>query len=176
MFTLSRDTKRWFFDREGVQQQLSRKAIAALTRIGGFIRTTARRSMRRKTSGPPSKPGTPPFARVGTLRDQLFFAYDPSTMSVIVGPVGLGKAEVPALHEYGGSIAVEETLYSIRKAATARQAASFRRLVVEGKIKVKPKPKRIRRLAYPARPYMGPALEIAADRGVIADEFALLAK
>ncbi len=77
-----------------------------LTKIGGWIRKTAQRSIRpaKKTS----PPGRPPHSHVGTLRHKIFYAVDRFTESVVIGPVMVntratmsGAKAVKAL-EYGG--------------------------------------------------------------------------
>lgn len=72
---------------------------------------------KRKGKDPPlkprmaSKPGEPPRVRSGELKSQLFFAYDPSAMSVVVGPALLPGAippnstqTAPELLEFGGIV------------------------------------------------------------------------
>lgn len=50
-----------------------------------------------------SEPGEPPRTRTGLIRKFLFFAFDPQTKSVVVGPALLNKSSgAPATLEYGG--------------------------------------------------------------------------
>ena len=55
-------------------------------------------------SGRPSaQPGTPPCSHAGLLRKLIYFGYDPTRKSVVIGPTPLhGTAEAPPLLEYGG--------------------------------------------------------------------------
>lgn len=76
-------------------------------RVAFAIRTReAEREGRRPPKRPlaSSRPGEPPRVRVGLLRQFLFFAYDPDSDSVVVGPALLprAKGEVPSVLEYGG--------------------------------------------------------------------------
>lgn len=145
--------KELFFDRALVIAAMDDATRRSLSKAGAFIMRKARTSMRYKTKGgetptgrkrqpyKPSPPGSPPFAirngpRGPLLRDKLFFSWDPATRSVVVGPVGLGKATTPGLHEFGGSRVVR-----LRRRGQ-------RQLV---------------RQVYPARPTMAPALQANID-------------
>lgn len=129
-----------FLDRTAVLLAVGRARQRAMMRIGGFIRTTARRSMRKRKG--PSAVGSPPNAHVGLLRKHVYFSYDRQSDSVVVGPAYLeydaqkavlGGKTIPALLEYGG------------------QFAKFQGEGLEPEI-----------VTMPARPYMGPALGAAA--------------
>jgi len=124
-----------FFDTSAVLEAVGRARAKALTRIGGHIRTTAQRSIRRRKG--PSAPGSPPHAHKGQLRKFLFFSYDARSDSVVVGPALLPGGTnvrvggtIPAMLELGGAVGAG------RKQAT------------EARVE--------------ARPYMGPALGAAA--------------
>lgn len=153
--------KQWFFDRDKVQKAADRATLIALNRVGGTVRKVAQRSMRYRKGA--SAPGQPPSAhrngRQGTgraakskytgawLREFLFYAYDPLTRTVVVGPLGFKKSTVPALHEFGGE----------------QDKVQWR--TVDGKrVLVK-----IGTTTYPARPYMRPALAAVIPK--FADQF-----
>jgi len=123
--------KHLFFDRQTVVRALDKAKRAALSKAGAFIRTTARHSIRtRKGSAPP---GQPPHSHTGVLKRFIFFGYDPTTESVVVGPARINRtSDAPHTLEFGGTTAVERG----RK----------------GKI-------RKRRVRIAPRPFMGPALE-----------------
>jgi hypothetical protein len=155
--------KQFFFDREAVAKAAGRGGVKALSRFGAIVRRTAQTSMRYRKGVSPA--GSPPSAhkskrlaslkKLGRakhngamLRELLFFAFDPATKSVVVGPVGFKSTRgtpVPHLHEFGGT----------------RQAGKGEVMAVKGKGKraglelVKIAGKTLR---YPARPYMRPAL------------------
>jgi hypothetical protein len=93
------------------------------------VRTTARRSIRRKKGTAP--PGNPPHSHEGSLKRLIYFSYDPRSETVVIGPARFKKGEAPPLLEFGGTI---------------------RRTVGRRKLAMK----------YPARPFMGPALEKSA--------------
>lgn len=138
-----------FLDRKHVADVIGKKAAGALIRIGGYIRTAARNSMRdgTKTQRPgkarkPSAPGKPPKAWTRLLKDRLFFAWDSSTASVVIGPELLrtrasrlaSSDTIPAIHEFGG------TTKSYSRKGKAKNAR------------------------YPKRPYMRPAFEKSVTR------------
>lgn len=154
-----------FFDRLKVISAMSDASRRALNQCGALVRKTAQFSMRYAPSGasaktaaktPYSTPGNPPFAhqrkkstiinpdgsKVVTekgfgplLRKLLFYSYDASRKSVVVGPSNLGTG-VPKLHEFGGT----------------KQASRFK--MVAGNLVRTPY-----QAKYPPRPYMRPALE-----------------
>lgn len=110
-----RAAKAGFFDRDRVIAQLNRNARKALSRLGAFVRTRARTSLRYRKGV--SAPGSPPSAHrtvpgprskrpqaVSPLREFLFFSYDDASRSVVIGPTRLnGKAgTAPKALEYGG--------------------------------------------------------------------------
>lgn len=163
-------TTNLFFDSPRVIAAVDVATRRAMSKMGAFVRTRARSSIRKRKK--PSPPGSPPSSHVGTLRNLLFFAFDPVTYSVVVGPVLLGRRPdaVPGTLEAGAVVprVVREPLPAARR-ATKRQAAAYRRLLKEGRL-VRP-PVRLRTVAaaYPPRPYMGPALAAEVRAGTITD-------
>lgn len=152
------EIKKFFFDRKAVTSRTDSAKRNVLSKIGAFIRTTAQRSMRRRKSA--SKPGSPPSAHKGLLKKFLYFGYDPSSDSVVVGPVRLGKGEAPPLNEYGGMARRTKVVGSGRKAFSPRQAKSFAAKIRTGQIVGrKQAPRKAYQAKYPGRPFMGPALE-----------------
>lgn len=78
---------------------------SALSRFGAFVRTSAQRSMRpggKKNAI--AAPGTPPRTHTGLLRKLIWFGYDDSTDSVVVGPKRFNSSgrPVPQVLEQGG--------------------------------------------------------------------------
>lgn len=135
------NAKNLFFDRKRVIDAFGAKGQAAmkkLSRIGAFVRQTARTSMRPGgKKGKTSPPGTPPRTHVGTLKKLLYFAYDQSAHSVVIGPQLFKKGGVPGLLEFGGSV---------------------RRKVGKGRFKT---------LRYRGNPYMAPALQKEIAKGTM---------
>lgn len=94
---------RQFFDRRAVVDALGKANAAALSQAGAFIRRTAKGSIRSAKS--PAKPGNPPHSHVGTLKNLLFFSFDPSSLTVVIGPTPFkGQAIAPRALELGGTI------------------------------------------------------------------------
>lgn len=92
--------KQGFFDRGAVAGAMSEAARRGMMRTGGYIRTVAKNSMKKKKG--PSAPGTPPHVHKGQLKNLLFFAYDALSTSLVVGPVGFKGSDVPRVLEFGG--------------------------------------------------------------------------
>ena len=101
MITLQKNIKRFFFNRKVVIEAMDKATRSALSKAGAFIRTRARTSMRRRKAV--STPGQPPSVHAGQLKDRLYFAFDPASKSVVIGPERYAKAEAPSLLEFGGT-------------------------------------------------------------------------
>lgn len=103
----------YFFDRPAVKKATGNMNRRALSKIGAFIRTRDRSSMKPAgKKGKVSRPGEPPRVRKGQLKKFHYFVYSPDTESVVVGPVLLngGKRNgqtVPNKIEFGGTIKSE---------------------------------------------------------------------
>jgi len=133
----SMKVKALFFDRPKVKRAVDRAQRRALSKAGAFIRQRARTSMRKRKGSAP--PGSPPYAHEGSLRRLLFFAYDPASGSVVVGPVGFRNSTAPNTLEFGGRATVTRR---------RRRPRNDGKRVIES-----------RRVRIEARPYMGPALK-----------------
>lgn len=93
----------YFFDRPIVIKSMLKTNRQALSRAGSFIRTTARRSIRKRKKV--SKKGNPPSSHSGELRKLIFFSYDQTRDSVVIGPLlfkSSGSPTVPNILEFGG--------------------------------------------------------------------------
>jgi hypothetical protein len=160
-FVMTMRMKEFFFDKQVVRDRMSKANRRALSKAGAFIRRRARSSLRRRKK--PSPAGQPPSVhtsdRVATLKN-ILFAYEPEHESLVVGPVRLnqstfmgpvlGSSTVPQVHEFGSTIKVRETKVGKRWRMGAKRG--------------KPnQPVRVRSAQYPARPFMGPALEAEKD-------------
>lgn len=123
-----------FFDRKKVMSAVDKATGRVLSRFGAFVRQTARSSIRRRKN--PSKPGQAPTNWTGLLKKFLFFRFDRSKRSVVVGPAKLNRKsnDVPQLLEKGGA--------APRSERNGRNRNGKRRAT-----------------RYRARPYMGPAFE-----------------
>ena len=116
-----------FFDRARVINAVDRTTRRNLSRFGAFVRQRARSSIR--TRKRISEPGQPPTNRTGLLKRNIFFVYEPTRRSVVIGPVLLNTTSgAPELLEHGGTVIRQVRGRSVR-------------------------------MTYRPRPYMGPAFE-----------------
>lgn len=158
-FGLGYNVRRYFFDTKAVLRAVDRATLSVLRRAGGTIRKIARSSIRKGKK--PSKPGTPPKSHTGRLRDGIWFAFNPGSNSVVVGPVRYNQVDlyqgewvsgtIPQVLEEGGRIGIAEQQI-IKGGRWSR---------IDKRRKANDNPKRIRTVAIEARPYMVPALEKA---------------
>jgi hypothetical protein len=138
--------KGFFFDRERVMKAADAATRRNLSRFGAFVRTRARTSI--KYGKKSSAPGSPPHGHrtlsrtktnragqvkkqsVSPLREFLFFVFDPSARSVVIGPARLNGVlgDAPHALEHGGESAV----------ATGRRGAPTRRVVVRARPFMRP--------------------------------------
>ncbi len=92
-----------FFDRPNVIKRIKDGTKSTMSKAGAFIRQRAKSSIRPRKRI--AKPGEPPSSHEGTLKRLIFFGYDSSTDSVVIGPKLSkgGKPTIPHLLEFGGS-------------------------------------------------------------------------
>lgn len=75
-----------FFDTEKVRQAVDQATLRNLSKIGAFVRTRSRSSIRKRKSA--SNPGSPPSSHTGLLKDLIFFGLERgSEPNVVIGPV-----------------------------------------------------------------------------------------
>lgn len=155
-FGLQMRVKNYFFDRAQVANRIDAAKRRGLSGHGAFVRRAARSSIRKRKR--PSLPGSPPSSHTGKLKDFIFFAYDPTTDGVVVGPVNTHqiffdknrqpvRGTVPEALEYGGEITILEIF---RHGRWMRADLRSRRRVAQY-------PQRYRTVFIAARPYMRPA-------------------
>lgn len=131
-----------FFDRESVIKAADAARRRVLSRFGAFVRQTAKRSIRKRKGA--SRPGTPPSSHTGLLRDLIFFVYDRSRESVVIGPTLINRSTgAPETLEYGGDAKIQES----RFVSGPKYGNRTQRLTTSRTIKVA------------ARPYIRPAFE-----------------
>ena len=173
-----------FFDRQAVVEAVGRANAKVLSKAGAFIQRRAKSSIRKRKRV--SDPGQPPSSHVGTLRNLIYFSFDPPTRSVVVGPTPLGSTGiVPPVLEYGGQAPRRRTPAGASGswAAPAKSASTGQRLarrkknrdgklVTYARLQTTDQVDRANRLneelygpefvggnRIEARPYMGPALQ-----------------
>jgi hypothetical protein len=110
--------KEFFFDRDAVIGATDAQTRKFLSQFGAFVRRTAQSSLKYRKK--PARPGEPPsvhrsedFLRASAsgavratspLKELIYFAYEPNTSTVYIGPVPFGGpiGVVPELLEKGG--------------------------------------------------------------------------
>jgi hypothetical protein len=97
-----------FFDRPAVRNKIDAGTRKTLSRFGAFIRVAAIRSIR--NSKRTSKPGKPPYSHTGLLKRFIYFGYDTTQRSVVIGPVSLSRksGKAPQVLEYGGKVTLPD--------------------------------------------------------------------
>lgn len=112
-----------FLDRPAVQDALTRANKRVLGKAGAFVRTSARRSIRKRKAV--SQPGSPPSSHNGLLRDGIVFGYDAARETVVVGPRKLrtrGGDGTPTALEFGGTLQRKGELRTYRPRPFMRPA------------------------------------------------------
>lgn len=168
-FDMTYSVKDAFFDRDAVISAIGKAEAKELSKIGAFIRQTARTKvlkLRNRTSRPGEAPSVHSRDRVRSLRN-ILFAYEKTKHAVIVGPVRLnqlntrfdGTSEpVPKILEFGGPVVIHEE----RKVGTEKWYRRDLRFTPDGDTEY-----RSRVANYAARPFMSTALEIEINAGTI---------
>ena len=119
-----------FFDSEKVLKKLDAQTRRSLSKCGAFVRQTAKSSIKYGTKSAPA--GSPPTARrskafvrttknkktgavksrpTSPLKELIYFAYDDTARSVVIGPALFRQSKtkgylVPTVLEKGGSVLV----------------------------------------------------------------------
>lgn len=186
--------KTQFFDRD-VAKAIDQGRIKGLTRAGVIIQRQAKRLLSRKSGGPAgrdtrgkftkavrtsSKPGEPPRMRTGLLKKFLFYGYDASSDSVVIGPAAIsGGTDAPHVLEFGGAskiVVKQRAALKIGDRARLRTGSGARTVTLVTAAQVERanqlrgeqagKPRTIK---IAPRPYMAPAFALVRDK--IAPQF-----
>lgn len=125
----------WFFDKAAVISAVDKATRRVLSRFGAFVRSTARRSIRkprrkrineltprelghyRKTGVRPfasADPGKPPRNQTGKLKGSIFFWYDRYEQSVTIGPASFGGWDRMGALEHGGMTMARARVFRVR--------------------------------------------------------------
>jgi len=166
-----------FFETERINKLADDAVEKRLLKFGAFVRSDARRSIRKEPKGTRrernSKPGAPPLSHTGNLRENIFFGLDKRENSVVIGPHKNRSGYAPEALEYGGRATINgfvPKVYTLGdRGAIGRDKAGR---VVVCKLKTAEMVARANRFAIErndaaisrtvkieARPYMSPAFE-----------------
>jgi hypothetical protein len=129
---------RTFFDSAKVLQALPPAKRRALIKGAAFTRGVARRSMRRRKKA--SAPGNPPSVHVGTIKRLLTFGYDLVQQTAVVGP------ELFTSNTAGGAANLDRPGPGTLELGGRIETHKGQRATIE------------------PRPFMTPALEVAAAK------------
>lgn len=158
--------KAGFLDSAAVIKAMDRATRQVLSRFGAFTRRRSQESIRYRKS--PSPPGQPPSAHRSAaggkspLRQHIYFYYDFSRKSVVVGPIKLSRpagteqgvpvsGTVPSVLERGGEV---------KRIEIQLPSGKWQKLTERSRRRAgKDAPQRKRSVRIAARPYMNPAFE-----------------
>lgn len=179
-----REYKQSFFRPDALLSKVEQKEKRALSKMGAFIRTRMKSSIRYRKKA--STPGSPPSAhktsgftrerksKDGTitrqekspLKELIFFGYDSSTKTVVVGPAKFSRGEAPGVLEKGGTahILTPVPRATPKRRAGPAQAETFKRLVKEGRIIVPPRQYTSRAITVKKRPFVAPAAKAEVSK------------
>lgn len=145
-----------------------------------------RRVIREVQNPKPSPPGSPPFTHTPEsghqasylgFRRNLWYYYDQSTHSVVVGPSKKGRM-IPYLHEFGGTLKLKTWAFipQIKTLRGGMKSPIIMKLPAGQMPRDQSRWRPMRSFehkstTYPARPFMKPAMEFCISNGSIARAF-----
>jgi hypothetical protein len=137
-----------FFDRAKVLDRLEKKEARVLNKTGGEGRQTVKRSMRPGgKAGKTAAPGEPPRWQTKKLRDGIFYGYDASNRSVVIGPIRTSakQRDVPRILDQGGPVRnalvrVKETRTPQELGVSATEAKKRKFRFVRASFTLQPRP------------------------------------
>lgn len=159
-----------YFDRSIIKRNWQRMNETPGKKAGLLVRRIARQSIRRGgKKRKPSLPGRPPHSHKtgATPPFKMIFSLPSGLAQTIVGMVGFGTKggePVPGTHEHGLVRQVIIRDPTKRRKANKRQAATARRMFLEGVLKPPERTFQLQPRKYPERPFMVPALQKAAPK------------
>lgn len=133
------------------------------------------KKLREIQTRPPSPPGTPPFTHTDFghmlgFRRNIYNAFDSSTQSAVAGPMERGDQPLlPALHEFGRNKILRAYMYQGRTPSKTPLVRWFDEGIPQPAYWVKMKKRK--RVKYPKRAFMRPAMQKAIQSGQIAKAF-----
>ena len=152
----------WFIDRANVAEKVGKARQRALMVAGAYIRRAARDSLRRSKKS--AAPGDPPRRHSSEPNlATILFALDPSTGTMIIGPVGLNQRlnnatadTLPELLEHEGEQDVDQFSPDGDNWMPLPAAVKAK----ERRKSTRPLERRTKRVRY-SNPFMAPALKKA---------------
>lgn len=162
--------------------RLARAAsITSLGAAGAYIRGIAKKSI--KVSPESSAPGHQPHTRAGKLKNAIVFAVEKQQQDVVIGPNASAVGQIGSSHEFGGTEGPKpkgKSRFKLEIGGYGPIRNAGGKLVVirlqtdaqlaQAIAVVKTLPPKLagggamKNRKYPARPFMGPALNISKAR------------
>lgn len=129
--------KNMFFTSKAVTSRENAATRRVLSKFGAYVRRTAKSSIRKRKRA--SEPGQPPSSHTGLLKKFIWFGYEPTQQSVVIGPAKLTSKSSGAQEtlEHGGTA----TLMEFQWVGRGRRQ------------------RRKRNVRIAARPFMAPAMD-----------------
>lgn len=148
-----------YFDRSIIRSNWNRMNRGPLSRAGAYVRRIARNSIRRRSGKTVSRPGHAPYSHQPGASPPFKMIYHVPYVggaSQIIGMVGFGDAQpAPGIHEHG--MTVQKTIIHYPN------KGKFRRRLTPSGWKMRPEyEKKTVTINFPERPFMFPALIVAA--------------
>jgi len=163
-----------------VQENFPGAGINTLLASGAITARMHKTIVREIRTPPASAPGSPPFTHTPYsggqasylgFRRNLWNYYDSQTHSAVVGPSKKGRS-LPYLHEFGGDLSLRTWVWVPKYGAMRRPITMKLPMGQRPRDTSKWTPTSIiDSKVYPARPFMGPALQKAVTSGAIAKAF-----
>jgi len=169
---------------ERVVARVRKASIKNLRQAGAYIRGIARKSI--KVSPKSGAPGKPPRTRKGRLKDAILFDVEKNKQQVVIGPTATEVGRIGGTHERGGTeppktkkvrqpnwklqvgghgpVRVDSDGVVVAKLTSSSQVARAKRIAPTIQQNASTESTKPKARKYPARPFMGPAFEIAKER------------
>lgn len=164
-----------------VIQKMKAANITSLGAAGAYIRGIAKKSI--KVSPAYSAPGHQPHSREGKLKKAIVFAVEKQEQDVVIGPNAGDVGQIGATHEFGGTeppkpraktkfklelggygpVRNVDGKLGVAKLLTPAQVELAKEIVASLPPALGGQGAKTKR-NYPARPFMGPALQISKAR------------
>lgn len=167
-----------------VQERFPGAGITSLVQMGVISPRMGKTVIREVQFPPASPPGSPPFTHTPYsghfasflgFRRNVWYFYDQSTHSTVVGPSRKGRM-IPYLHEFGGTLRLRTWVFVPQ--IKTKSGGMRRPITMNLPVGQKPtntmhwRPMGVQDVAtYPARPFMKPALYHCVANGSIARAF-----
>lgn len=163
------------FNRRAVKKRSDETSVDALYKAGAYLRTTARRSIRKSPKA--SQKGKPPHSRRGQLRTAIVFAVDEKKLIALVGPSASLISDIAKYHEFGGvqTKKSKRKKYRVGSVGPVGMQGDMPRFALLKTQKQVEKAKFVDHVLwkeadlsktrkYPRRPFMGPAMQMSTKQ------------